>query len=117
VDCGVQLTQENAYIVHGATTFRSRCRPCYTIDARARRRRSNGPLPRAVCDICKRPEEQTRGGVVRLLNRDHDHATGAWRGVLCSRCNTGIGYFRDDPELLAAAIAYLTDPPGIVVAT
>lgn len=39
---------------------------------------------------------------------DHDHSTGAVRGLLCKRCNFGIGWFRDSPELLARAIHYLT---------
>lgn len=40
---------------------------------------------------------------------DHNHSTGAVRGLLCSNCNTGIGLLGDSPERLLSAILYL-DP-------
>lgn len=56
------------------------------------------------CAICKRH--------FPVLNVDHDHATGLVRGLLCRDCNLGIGYFKDTPELLQAAILYLKGADG-----
>lgn len=59
------------------------------------------------CAICGQPETQERGGKVKALAVDHDHKTGAVRGLLCSSCNTALGKFQDNKTYLASAIAYL----------
>lgn len=46
----------------------------------------------------------------REVHADHCHGTGMARGVLCHRCNTGLGAFRDDPKRLLRAIEYLKTP-------
>jgi len=39
---------------------------------------------------------------------DHCHKSGEIRGILCRKCNTGIGMLGDSPKLLKSAIKYLT---------
>ena len=56
------------------------------------------------CAICR-----TDDPGARRFHVDHDHETDAVRGLLCSRCNTALGLFREDPSVMAAAIAYLEE--------
>ena len=53
-----------------------------------------------LCEIC---------GVFQgeKLEIDHNHATGKVRAMLCHLCNTGLGMFQDDYELLSVARSYL----------
>jgi len=61
-----------------------------------------------VCAICQNAETYTVGGSVRMLSVDHDHVTGAVRGLLCQKCNAAIGFFEDRPELLRRAADYVS---------
>lgn len=55
------------------------------------------------CEICK------KGLSVGERYIDHNHANGKVRGILCVKCNFGLGCFQDDKEILVAAIQYLID--------
>lgn len=61
-----------------------------------------------VCAICLGPPNGKSGD---LFHIDHDHGTGALRGLLCHYCNTSLGGFRDSTEYLKRAIDYLGNPP------
>ena len=54
------------------------------------------------CEICGRPP-----GTGRAHHIDHDHRTRTYRGILCHCCNTMLGFARDDPTILQAALKYL----------
>jgi hypothetical protein len=51
------------------------------------------------CAICKE--------VPRKLVGDHCHSSGKFRGLICAHCNSGLGFFKDSPDRMNAAIEYL----------
>jgi len=54
------------------------------------------------CKICN-----IKSNAKRTLHIDHCHETGKIRGLLCHGCNTALGAFKEDPDLLMKAIEYL----------
>jgi hypothetical protein len=96
------------------------CKPCHNYRGRETRDRLYGGsrnyhLKRrygiTAADYDAMVEAQ--GGLCALCRErapehvDHDHVTGAVRGVLCSCCNQGLGNFRDSVASLRAAVDYL----------
>lgn len=71
---------------------------------------------KGVCGVCEQPETKIQHGAIRMLSVDHNHKTGAVRGLLCGNCNLAIGYACDDPTILHKAIGYLRkhDPDNVV---
>ena len=67
----------------------------------------------SLCAICGSHESVTRNGVAKNLTLDHSRRSGDVRGLLCHRCNLGLGHFLDNPILLRRAAAYLEKDPAI----
>jgi len=55
---------------------------------------------RGACAICGRTFDRTPC-------IDHSHRTGKTRGLLCRKCNAGLGFYDDDPAFMGTAVAYL----------
>lgn len=63
-----------------------------------------------VCAVCKQPEKEKK-----RLSIDHDHQCcfgikscgKCVRGLVCTRCNKGMGVFGDNIDVLKAAVNYL----------
>lgn len=53
-----------------------------------------------VCAICGQKGE-------RMLCVDHDHTTGKVRGLLCDLCNRGLGFFKENTNIIIKALVYL----------
>ena len=61
-----------------------------------------------VCCICKSAPNG------KALHVDHCHKTREVRGLLCNKCNLGIGSFHDNRRLLSAALQYIAQPRFIL---
>jgi hypothetical protein len=57
------------------------------------------------CAICKLDIKNFN----KNLSVDHCHNTNLVRGLLCTKCNIGLGYFNDNIELLSSAMNYLNN--------
>ena len=74
--------------------------------ARAKERARSGilncpdePPSGSPCEVC--------GAVPRVLEADHDHASGRFRGWLCHHCNSALGKAQDSVARLEGLINYL----------
>lgn len=95
-----------------------RCRPCAALERQAKHReRTYGLTPDeharllelqgGTCAVCRKRQ------TMQAMAVDHNHQTGAVRGLLCLGCNKGIlGSGFDSARLLFAAAAYLMCPPA-----
>ena len=119
---------------HRNPVLSSKCRPCEAAKAREVRRqhperhravlyRSNLKANWGMTTEMFEERQVKQGGGCAIcggqspkgrLAVDHDHRSGQIRGLLCVRCNTGLGSFMDNPHLLQQAIHYLERAKGEV---
>ena len=102
------------------TGYAPKCKECIAADQRryapaARRRKYNltkeqhDALIQAQgnrCKVCGVHADQEH---YKTLAIDHCHETGKVRGLLCAKCNTAIGQFRDDPKIILNAAKYVLE--------
>jgi hypothetical protein len=81
------------------SALRAKLKYLYNIDEEKFQRLSDAQ--NGLCAICGKPPRSSRLGV------DHDHKTNEFRGLLCEKCNYGLGMFDDNTEYLSKAIKYL----------
>ncbi len=59
------------------------------------------------CSICKGTESRTRWKSEFAFHVDHCHKTGKVRGIICSKCNVGLGISGDTLESVLRMVEYL----------
>jgi hypothetical protein len=95
----------------GRKTTRPSCRNCRLgidgvklLGAEKKKMMKIKPNKFFVCPIC---EKGSIPDITANLVIDHNHENGIAREWLCDSCNTGLGRFKDNVELLERAINYL----------
>ncbi len=80
------------------------------------RKKANSAIARAATDFSRDDYDALlalQGGVCAICSKnrplgvDHCHLFNEVRGLLCNKCNLGLGMFDDDPDRLRAAADYL----------
>ena len=89
----------------------STCKACRVIQSRERSLGVTEAQYKAMyieqagrCGICRQRLYSKR---YKAFAVDHCHSSGKIRGLLCTRCNTGLGLFKDDPTALQRAIDWI----------
>lgn len=136
--CNQDKPKEEFIFMKADTTSRNRwcksCRSDYLKEYRSRDTYQNNQRPRALkrlrvynlqknyglseeeynklfnkqhgeCAICGTEQKDLR----HKLSVDHNHTSNKIRGLLCGKCNRGLGYFKDSKTLLNSAIKYLDE--------
>lgn len=108
----------------GYFNYRCRCDECRKAATDYSRESGNGRKGALKANYGLTPEQwdemfESQGGVCascgeapkpdakRRFHVDHNHTTGAVRGILCHSCNVGLGHLKEDRQRILALVAYL----------
>ena len=104
----------------GTPKLRNKCVTCYNKNSNQREQLlKTTPKPdiNYKCPICLKKkgefydytDDSSRQGDNSNWCLDHDHDTGEFRGWLCNKCNSGLGWLDDDINYVRRAVNYLED--------
>lgn len=93
--CQGNYVQERCTLTREYTTLRQRA---WKYGIKPEQIKAMFDKQKGICLVCK---------VQKARDIDHCHKTGKVRGMLCGRCNTGLGMLGDDINNLKNAILYL----------
>jgi hypothetical protein len=115
--------KEESFYSRPTGTLRAECKECKSTSVRRRQKRDTSYRKRAFmtkykidastydlvssvenCEICGKDVSD-----LPFLCVDHCHTEGGIRGVLCRHCNSGLGFFSDNEDILRAALSYIKD--------
>lgn len=120
--CKIEKPMSGFSLRNNGTSYRTECKSClsewmrkYRSENKERHRNleaarsynitteeANDLYKQTHCQICDNKLDKT--GYI-----DHCHKSGKIRGVLCVQCNFGLGYFKDDINIMNKAILYLKE--------
>lgn len=109
----IEAFSKNQFGKNNRILRRPLCRECYSKKVKINKEEMKAyverhPRPNIgeefICPICHRKKIRNFKNDVVL---DHSHIDGGVRGWVCSSCNTSIGKFYDDPNILQRAIDWI----------
>lgn len=109
--CNVEKSESSFYrSYNNSNGFSARCKSCtLSLNRVGRWRRSYGITKEKYSELLKLQNNGCAicSGPMNPICIDHCHLTNKYRGLLCKKCNTGIGQLNDSPSLLRKALEYL----------
>lgn len=105
----------------GSDGLDTRCHRCRTLGRHGLTKKAFAELLEAQGGKCANPgcgATEPGGRAEWHVDHDHSHCNKKWscgeciRGLLCQRCNIGLGLLGDSRERVAGMLVYMDNPPA-----